>query len=164
MIRITEVSSHKSDYMELLLLGDEQEEMIMRYLDCGRMFALKKDDIVCAVCVVTDEGDFTLELKNIAVAEQFQRQGLGRQLISFIESRFAGAFRKLILGTGDSPLTVPFYEKCGFSRRGVIKNFFIDNYDHPIYEAGVQLCDMICFEKELSENYGTDREGIAEIR
>lgn len=164
MIRIYEITSNKTDYMELLLLGDEQEEMIMKYLDRGRLYVMKKDDTVCAVCVVTDEGDFTLELKNIAVAEQFQRQGLGRKLILFIENRFAGAFRKLILGTGDSPLTVPFYEKCGFRKCGVIKNFFIDNYDHPIYEAGVQLCDMICFEKELSDNYGTDREVIAEIR
>nr|WP_080693316.1 GNAT family N-acetyltransferase [Ruminococcus flavefaciens] len=164
MIRIAEVSAHKSEYMELLLLGDEQEEMIMKYLDRGRLFVMKSDDTVCAVCIVTDEGDFTLELKNIAVSEKFQRQGFGRALISYVENKFAGAFKRLILGTGDSPLTVPFYEKCGFRKCGVIKNFFIDNYDHPIYEAGVQLCDMICFEKELSDNYGTDRESIAEIR
>lgn len=164
MIHIDEISACKSDYMELLILGDEQVEMIMKYLDRGRLFVLKDDDKVCAVCVVTDEGDFTLELKNIAVSEKVQRHGFGRALISFIESKFAGAFKRLIVGTGDSPLTVPFYEKCGFRKCGVIKNFFIDNYDHPIIEAGVQLCDMICFEKELSEDYGTDREGIAEIR
>ena len=164
MIHIEEVCARKSDYMELLLLGDEQEEMIMKYLDRGRLFVLKDDDKVCAVCVVTDEGDFTLELKNIAVSEEVQHRGFGRALISFIESKFAGAFKRLTVGTGDSPLTVPFYEKCGFRKCGVIKDFFIDNYDHPIIEAGVQLCDMICFEKELSENYGTDREGIAEIR
>ncbi|WP_303835959.1 GNAT family N-acetyltransferase [Ruminococcus flavefaciens] len=164
MIHIDEISACKSDYMELLILGDEQEEMIMKYLDRGRLFVLKDDDKVCAVCVVTDEGDFTLELKNIAVSEKVQRHGFGRALISFTESKFAGAFKRLIVGTGDSPLTVPFYEKCGFRKCGVIKNFFIDNYDHPIIEAGVQLCDMICFEKELSEDHGTDREGIAEIR
>ena len=164
MIRINEASCSKYDYMELLLLGDEQEEMVLKYLDRGRLFVLKNNDTVCAVCVVTDEGDFTLELKNIAVYEEYQRQGFGRALISFIENKFAGAFKKLTLGTGDSPLTVPFYEKCGFRKCGVIRNFFIDNYDHPIYEAGIQLCDMICFEKELSDNYGTDRENIAEIR
>ena len=164
MMRISEVYSHKSDYMELLLLGDEQEEMIMKYLERGRLFVMTDDDTVRAVCVVTDEGDFTLELKNIAVSKNFQRRGLGRELITYIEHKFAGAFNRLILGTGDSPLTVPFYEKCGFRKYRVIKNFFIDNYDHPIIEEGVQLCDMICFEKELSEDYGTDREGIAEIR
>ena len=164
MIRINEVSCSKSNYMKLLLLGDEQEEMVQKYLERGRLFVLRNNDSVCAVCVVTDEGDFTLELKNIAVYEEYQRQGFGRALLSFIENKFAGAFKKLTLGTGDSPLTVPFYEKCGFRKCGVIRNFFIDNYDHPIYEAGVQLCDMICFEKELSDNYGTNRESIAEIR
>ncbi len=157
MIWISEVYEHKEEYMYLLLLGDEQAEMIYKYLDRGRIFVVKNDDDVCAVCVVTDEGDFVLELKNISVAERYQRQGIGKKLICFIEYKFSGAFKKLTVGTGDSPLTVPFYESCGFRRCGVIKNFFIDNYAHPIIESGVQLCDMRCFEKELSGNYGTDR-------
>ena len=157
MRSVSEVYDRKEEYIELLLLGDEQEEMIYKYLDRGRLFVMKDGDSVCAVCVVTDEGDFVLELKNIAVAESFQRQGIGKELVGYIENRFSGAFKKLTVGTGDSPLTVPFYESCGFRRCGVIKNFFIDNYDHPIIESGVQLCDMICFEKELSGNYGTDR-------
>ena len=53
------------------------------------------------------------------------------------------------LGCGDSPLTVPFYEKCGFKRSHVVKDFFTENYDHPIYECGIQLVDMIYFTKEL---------------
>ena len=61
----------------------------------------------------------------------------------------SGSFRRLIVGTGDSPLTVPFYEKCGYSRAHTVKNFFVDNYDHPIFEGGVRLVDMIYFEKEL---------------
>ena len=157
MTYISEVREDKEKYIYLLLLGDEQEEMIYKYLDRGRLFVMKNDDDVCAVCVVTDEGDFVLELKNISVAERCQRQGIGKKLIRFIIDKFSGAFKKLTVGTGDSPLTVPFYESCGFRRCGVIKNFFIDNYDHPIIESGVQLCDMICFEKELSGNYGTDR-------
>ena len=42
-----------------------------------------------------------------------------------------------------------FYEKCGFIRSYSIKNFFIDNYDHPIYEAGMQLIDMIMLQRKL---------------
>ena len=84
-------------------------------------------------------------------------------LFSYVEKKFSGAFRRLTVGTGDSPLTVPFYENCEFRKSGVIKNFFIDNYDHPIIEAGVRLCDMICFEKELRDNDGTVSEGVAEI-
>ena len=163
MIFINEITDNKRRYMDLLLLGDEQEEMILKYLERGRLFAMSDGEKTLAVCIVTDEGDFTLELKNIAVSPDVQRKGCGRRLISYIEEKFSGAFDRLIVGTGDSPLTVPFYESCGFRRSGVIKNFFIDNYDHPIIEAGVRLCDMICFEKELRGNDGTVSEGTAEI-
>ena len=53
------------------------------------------------------------------------------------------------MGTGDSPLTIPFYEKCGFVRSHTISNFFTDNYDHPIYESGIQLVDMVYLQRPL---------------
>ena len=163
MIKFFEETKDKKQYMDLLLIGDEQEDMILKYLSRGRLFVMENDDNVIAVCVVTDEGNGTLEIKNIAVSPVFRRSGCGKRMISFIEKEFAGSFRRLTVGTGDSPLTVPFYEHCGFIRSGVIKNFFIDNYDYPIIEAGVKLCDMICFEKELPDKYGTVSEGFAEI-
>ncbi len=163
MISIKEENGDKEQYMELLLIGDEQVDMIMKYLSRGRLFVMKDDEKILAVCVVTDEGNDRLEIKNIAVSPDSQRKGYGKRMFSYIENKFSGSFRSIILGTGDSPLTVPFYEDCGFRRSGVIKNFFIDNYDHPIIEAGVRLCDMICFEKELPDNYGTVSEGITEI-
>ncbi len=54
-----------------------------------------------------------------------------------------------LTNSGDSPPTIPFYEKCGFVRTHSIKNFFIDNYDHPIFESGVQLIDMIYLQRNL---------------
>lgn len=56
----------------------------------------------------------------------------------------------LQVGTGDVPSTVLFYEACGFHRSHRIKNFFIDHYDHPIYEDGMQLMDMVYLQKNLS--------------
>lgn len=152
MSGIVEISDNKRDYMDLLLLGDEQESMIERYLDRGRMFALENEGRVCAVCVVTDEGSGTLEIKNIAVSPGCQRRGYGRALIGYISEKFSDEFHRLIVGTGDSSLTVPFYENCGFRRYRVVKDFFTDNYDHMIIEGGVQLRDMIYFEKTLKED------------
>lgn len=70
-------------------------------------------------------------------------------MIDFIADKYKGKYSVLQVGTGDSPLTIPFYEKCGFVRSHMIKNFFIDNYDHPIYECGVQLVDMIYLQRTL---------------
>ena len=122
--------------------------MIDKYLERGEMFVLD-DNGVKAECVVTDEGNSILEIKNIAVVSEYQRKGYGKALIDFIIQKYTGQYMILQVGTGDSPLTVPFYEKCGFTRSHIIKNFFTDNYDHPIYECGVQLVDMVYLRMKL---------------
>ena len=123
-MEIKEIKTNKKQHLDLLLLADEQEDMIDRYLERGTMYVLE-DDGVKAECVVTDEGGGILELKNIAVKPGFQ------------------------VGTGDSPSTIPFYESCGFCRHHLVKNFFIDHYDHPICECGVQLADMVYLQREI---------------
>ena len=147
-MRITEIRENKKRFLDLLLLGDEQEEMIDRYLDRGRMYVLH-DYGVKAECVVTEEGEGLLELKNIAVVPEYQGKGYGRALIDFIAEKYRGRYAILRAGTGDSPLTIPFYEKCGFVRTHSIKNFFTENYPHPIIEGGVRLTDMICLQRNL---------------
>lgn len=146
---IKAVTDNKEQYMDLLLIGDEQEDMVRRYLDRGDLFVWEENSEAVAVCVITREGDGVCELKNIAVSPGYQRKGIGRKMLRFAEEYCRSFADKLILGTGDSPLTVPFYEKCGYSRAHTVKNYFVDNYDHPIFEGGVRLVDMIYFEKEL---------------
>lgn len=78
-----------------------------------------------------------------------QGKGYGKALIDFLASKYADEYSVLQVGTGDSPLTIPFYEKCGFVRSHRIPNFFTDNYDHPIYEGGVQLIDMVYLQRHI---------------
>ena len=147
-MEIREVKNNKKQYLSLLLLADEQEDMIDRYLDRGTMFVLEEDGIK-SECVVTDEGDGILEIKNIATKPEHQGHGYGKALITFIEDTYSAQYSILQVGTGESPLTIPFYEKCGFTRSHRIENFFTDNYDHPIYEGGIQLVDMIYLQRKL---------------
>ena len=147
-MQIRIVTEQKKRYRELLLLGDEQENMIDRYLERGAMYVLEDPEPV-GVCVVTDEGNGILELKNIAVSPVVQGRGYGRAMLKFLQSRYRGQYRLLQAGTGDRPLTVPFYEACGFRRSHVIPDFFTQYYDHPIFEAGVQLRDLVYLQKPL---------------
>ena len=132
-MKIIEVKENKKQYLDLLLLADEQEDMVDRYLDNGKMYVL--NDI--------------LEIKNIATVPEYQGKGYARALIEFIVNNYREQYAILQVGTGDSPLTIPFYEKCGFVRSHIISNFFIDNYDHPIYESGIQLVDMVYLQRPL---------------
>lgn len=148
-MEILRIDKNKKQFISLLLLADEQENMIDRYLEKGVMYALYDNGKAKAECVVTDEGNGVLEIKNIAVAPEAQRKGYGKAMIDFLIMKYSGDFSVLQVGTGDSPLTVPFYEKCGFVRSHSIKNFFTDNYDRPIYECGVLLRDMIYLRKNI---------------
>ena len=147
-MKFIEIKENKKSYLDLLLLADEQEDMINRYLDRGKMYVINDDGVKCE-CVVTDEENGVLEIKNLATNPKYQGEGYAKTMIDFICQKYRHNYSILQVGTGDSPLTVPFYEKCGFIRSHVVANFFTDNYDHPIYEAGVQLVDMVYLRREI---------------
>ena len=86
-MEIREITGNKRRYLPLLLVGDEQEEMVMRYLPHGSLFVCFDPD-PCAVAVVTDEGDGCCELKNLAVEPCRQRQGYGRRMVAFVVRRY----------------------------------------------------------------------------
>lgn len=147
-MEIRKVETDQKRYLDLLLLANEQEDMVDRYLERGTMYVLE-DGGVKAECVVTDEGNGVLELKNIAVAPAEQGKGYGKAMVDFLIRTYKGQYAVLQVGTGDNPSTIPFYEACGFCRHHLVRNFFTDHYDHPIYECGVQLVDMVYLQRKL---------------
>ena len=70
-MKIIEVTENKKEYLDLLLLADEQENMVDRYLDNGRMYILD-DNGVKSECVITGERNGVLEIKNIATVPEHQ--------------------------------------------------------------------------------------------
>lgn len=139
-LRIQTVSDDKRRFMDLLLIGDEQESMIDRYLDRGEMYVGIHDNTAICVCVVTTETGF-FEIKNLAVDPRFQRKGYGRMMLEEIKRIYSG--HKLLVGTGETPSTLQFYNKCGFVYSHRITDFFTINYNHIIIEDDIILKDMI---------------------
>ena len=72
-------------------------------------------------------------------------------MIRFLTDAYRVRYDILQVGTGDSPETVPFYERCGFQRSHVVKGFFTEYYDHPIYEGGRRLVDMVYLRMHLKK-------------
>ena len=136
---ITKVDKDKKQYLPLLLIGDESEIMIDRYLDSGTLYVGLFNGKPIAVCVTLNLDPNTVEIKNLAVEEKYRRHGYGHRMLEYAESQHSN--KKFILGTGETPSTLRFY-----SHR--IPNFFTDNYPTPIIEEGVTLCDMIYLEKQ----------------
>jgi len=150
MVKIEKIIENKREFLDLLLLADEQENMIDKYLPGGELFALYDDDLK-SVCVVVPIDSETCELKNIATYKRYQGKGYGRALINFIFDFYKNDYKIMLVGTGETPTILSFYESCGFEISNRLKNFFTDNYDLPIFEGDIQLIDMIYLKKDLRE-------------
>jgi len=147
-MKIEKITDNKKQYLDLLLLADEQEDMIDKYLENGDMYALYDDDLK-SVCVVVAIDKETCELKNIATYKKYQGKGYAKALIKFVSDFYKNKYKVMLVGTGEVPSILSFYENCGFKKSHAVKNFFTDNYDHPMFEEGIQLIDMVYLKKEL---------------
>ena len=141
------VKFDKKRFLYLLLLADEQESMIDRYIERGDLFIMEERGEAKAVAVVTREKQGVYELKNLAVAPACQRKGYGRMMVEHVWHYYADC-HTLLVGTGNSPLTLPFYRSCGFTYSHTLPDFFTRPYDHPIIEGGILLKDMIYLKRE----------------
>ena len=147
-MQIKEITTNKKDYMDILLIGDEDKAMINKYLESSKLFALYDNDILTSICAVMEIDKETVEIKNLATYTQYQNKGYASALINFVCNKYKTNFKYLILGTGENNNTLKFYKKQGFQETHRLKNFFID-YPHPIFENEKQLVDMIYLKKIL---------------
>ena len=149
------ISKIARDYpYQLLLLADETIEGINKYLFDSDVYTAKlfsDEESVGVFCLYLIDKN-TVELKNIAVAESYQGKGIG----SILLDKATGiakekGYREIIVGTADCGIgQIRFYERNGFVKYGVRKNFFLEIYEHPIYENGVQLKDMVMLKKGIT--------------
>ncbi|MDR1908816.1 MAG: GNAT family N-acetyltransferase [Spirochaetaceae bacterium] len=146
-MKITKIPEDKKQYLDILLLGDEQESMIETYLDRGDLFALYDDDLK-TVCVVTKETETAHEIKNIATREEYQGKGYGSLMLNYVIDHYKDKCAALYVGTGNTERTLSFYRKNGFEYSHTVKDFFTKHYDHVIVDDGVPLRDMIYLKRE----------------
>lgn len=136
---------------ELLLLADPSPKLVEDYVARGQCFVAEADQQVVGVYVLLPTRPETAELVNIAVDEEFQGRGIGKQLVNHaIQEAARLGFKTLEIGTGNSSIgQLALYQKCGFRITGIDKDFFIRHYSEEIYENGMQVVDMIRLSQDL---------------
>lgn len=140
--------TNRDVYLDLLLLADEQLDMLKKYMYQGDMFVLLDNDVI-GVSIVIPCSKTTCEIKNIAIHPLKQHLGYGKQMITYIINYYQEKYASMLVGTGANTSTITFYEKCGFIKSYLVKDFFTNNYDHVMYEDGIQLKDMQYLERKL---------------
>ncbi len=148
---IRQLSKGEKIPYNLLLLADETIEAIEKYIFNSDLFVIEQGDKIIAVYALYISGEDEIEIKNIAVSEEHQGQGIGRLLLQDASNKaLEKGFKTLLIGTPDSAFKqLRIYQKAGFEMFSVKKHFFTENYPEPIYENGIKLEDMVMLRKFL---------------
>lgn len=146
-----QLSKNEKIPYNLLLLADETMEAIEKYIFNSDLFVVEQEAEVIAVYALYVINQEEIEIKNIAVSEAHQGQGIGKLLLQDATNKARDrGFKTLLIGTPDCAVKqLSIYQKAGFEIFDVKKRFFIENYPEPIFENGVQLQDMVMLRKFL---------------
>lgn len=135
----------------LLLLADETIESIDKYIHECSIYLLVYNNKPVGVCAVSVISAGIIEIKNIAVVEEFRGRGFGKLMLnSVIDNAERNGYERVIIGTGAAGIRqIKLYRQCGFEIYERKKNYFIDNFPEPIYENGIQLIDMVMLKRDI---------------
>jgi aminoglycoside 6'-N-acetyltransferase I len=144
-MNIRQLNSKEDIPYSLLLLADETEEAINKYIFNCDVFVVEQDEELIAAYALFEVDAFSVEIKNIAVSKSFQRKGIGKLILNDAVNRAAlKDYKFLMVGTGDASFgQLEFYQKFGFEVFNTKNDFFVKNYKEPIFENGIQLKDMV---------------------
>ena len=115
------------------------------------MLLRKVSEDLTTVCVVTQEDETTYEIKNLATYEKYQGKGYGKIMMKYIIENVKDKCNTLLVGTGDIEKAIKYYESFGFKYSHRIIDFFVDNYDHEMFEDGKQLIDMVYLKMDFNK-------------
>lgn len=151
-ITIRQLQKEEMPPYDLLELADPSRKMVDSYLPHSETYIAEFNEKIIGIYVLFPQDQKeTIEIKNIAVLPEFQGKGLGKMMLVHAEqiSKNMG-FRKLRIATANTSIAqLQLYLSRGFMLVEIISDFFVDNYEVPIFENGVQCRDLMVLEKEI---------------
>ena len=144
-ISISKLKSNANAPMDLLLLADPSEELVKSYLQKGICYTAQMKGETVGVVLIMETKPSTMEVMNLAVKEELQNNGIGKQLLLYvIEEIKKGDTKTIEIGTGNPGVVqMLLYQKCGFRIVDIDFDFFRRTHPEPIYENGIECRDMI---------------------
>ncbi|HAG00883.1 GNAT family N-acetyltransferase [Paenibacillus lactis] len=150
-MNIRRLISGETPPMDLLLLADPSKRLVEDYIHRGHCYVGEVDSAVIGVYVLLPTRPDTVELVNVAVAEERHGQGFGKQLVNHAVSQAKElGFATIEVGTGSTGVAqLALYQKCGFRMTEIDRDFFVRHYEEEIYENGMRLRDMVRLSQDL---------------
>lgn len=137
--------------MDLLLVADPSRGQVEGYLVNSTIFVYEDGDEVVGVIVLKMHDESYSEIMNVAVRDSHRGRGIAKELMKHAVnvSKDAGVSHVDIATANSSINQLALYQKCGFRITEINKNHFLDHYETPIWENGIQAKDQLVLTYEL---------------
>lgn len=152
-MRIREWNVDEAPPIDLLLLADPSQKLVDKYLNKGFCCVADSNGEIIGVYILLPISTSTVELVNIAVSENEQGRGIGKQLLKdAIHQSKSKGYNTIEVGTGNSSIEqLAFYQKCGFRIIGVESDYFTRHYEDKIIENGIWCRDRILLSYDINK-------------
>jgi GNAT superfamily N-acetyltransferase len=153
-VRIETYGGPRGELRALFELAEDSAAELDSYIDAGRVLAATSDGEIIGHLQLTGTGDpRQVEIKNMAVRETRQGQGIGRRLIqAAVDLAAAEAVTTILVATAAADIgNLRFYQRQGFRMRSVERDAFTPATGYPpgLLIDGIELRDRVWLDREV---------------
>jgi GNAT superfamily N-acetyltransferase len=151
-VRIEAYDGPRHRLRALFELAEDSAAELDSYIDAGRVLVAVADGEVVGHLQLTGTGDpRQVEIKNMAVREARQGQGIGRRLIeAAVDLAAAEAVTTILVATAAADIgNLRFYQRQGFRMRSVERDAFTPATGYPpgLRIDGIELRDRVWLDR-----------------
>jgi ribosomal protein S18 acetylase RimI-like enzyme len=154
-MHIENYSGDRTLLLSLFRLADDSQREIDSYISLGEILVARDGELIAGHLQILDTDQTgVFEVKNMAVDETRQGQGIGRSLVeaAIARSRVRQGHR-LIVSTATADIgNLRFYQRQGFRMYKIVKDVFgpARGYPDGLLVDGIPLRDQVFLELDLS--------------
>jgi GNAT superfamily N-acetyltransferase len=151
-LRIETYDGPRENLRSLFELAEDSAAELDSYLDSGRVLVAVSDGEIIGHLQLTGTGEpRQAEIKNMAVREERQGQGVGRLLIqAAIDLAAAESVATILVATAAADIgNLRFYQRQGFRMRSVERDAFTPATGYPagLLIDGIELRDRVSLDR-----------------
>ena len=153
-IRIEVYGGPRDSLRVLFELAEDSAAELDSYIEDGRVLVAVSGGEVIGHLQLTGAGDpCQVEIKNMAVREERQGQGVGRRLVqAAVDLAAAEAVTTLLVATAAADIgNLRFYQRQGFRMRSIERDAFTPTTGYPpgLLIDGIELRDRVWLDREV---------------
>ena len=153
-VRIETYGGPRDSLRPLFELAEDSAAELDSYFDAGRVLVAVSDGEIIGHLQLTGTGDAQqVEIKNMAVLEDRQGQGVGRLLVqAAVELVAAEGVTTVLVATAAADIgNLRFYQRQGFRMRSVERDAFTPATGYPpgLLIDGIELRDRVWLDRAV---------------